>query len=209
MGTLKRNSEKRWILRKNGSCHFHSEEKILRNWNGYPKHRCLVSEPYSASDKLDRIPPGSTVIARGNGKSYGDASLGNCVISTLGNNKILAFSAATRSIHCESGTLISSILEKILPHNLFLPVVPGTKFITLGGAIASDVHGKNHCTQGSISKHVKEITLLTSDNETVTCTPKINPDLFWNTFGGKAKALVLGNDFIPWNLSRFIIKDSF
>ncbi len=101
------------------------------------------------------------VIARGQGKSYGDSSIQkNCVIGTKNLNRILKFDKKNGIISAESGITIKKIIEKTLKHGWFLPVTPGSKFISLGGMVASDVHGKNHHNVGSFRHHIKELSLM-------------------------------------------------
>ncbi len=118
------------------------------------------------------------------GRCYGDAALAENVYSTQAFNQVLHFDKDNGTIHCQSGATLDEILELIVPHGWFLPVTPGTKFISVGGAIAADIHGKNHHKEGSFSNHLLSFTLFTSSNETVTCTKQENPNIFWATCGG-------------------------
>ncbi len=124
------------------------------------------------------------IIARGNGRCYGDSSLQTTIFSTLKLHKFLSFDAESGVIHCEAGVLLSDILEVIVPKGFFLPVTPGTKLITIGGAVASNIHGKNHHTEGAISKYVEAIVLLTENGEILKCTSSENNKLFSETNGG-------------------------
>lgn len=124
------------------------------------------------------------LITRGAGLSYGDASLGNHILSTRHFNKMLAFDKEKGAIRCESGVTLDELLKVIVPAGWFLPVTPGTKFITMGGAVASDVHGKNHHKEGSIGRYVTEISLMLANGEVVTCSRGENRDLFHATCGG-------------------------
>src|ERR1700710_356044 len=110
----------------------------ISNWGNYPRVEAEV-ENLSPDTKLEK--PG---IARGTGLSYGDASLSSHIISTLKFNKIISFDTTTGVIVTETGATLDEVLRKIVPQGWFLPVTPGTKFITVGGAVAADVHGKNH-----------------------------------------------------------------
>src|SRR6476646_11908022 len=85
---------------------------------------------------------------------------------------------------CQSGITLDQVREVIVPKGWFLPVTPGTKFITVGGAVASDVHGKNHHVDGCFSHHVKEMDVITGLGERITCSPSLNADLFEATCGG-------------------------
>jgi decaprenylphospho-beta-D-ribofuranose 2-oxidase len=157
-------------------------KKLISNWNNYPVVEAdEISFDYDPelSEKLN----GSATIPHGNGRCYGDASLSACVINTLRFDKILSFDIDQGIITCQSGLLLSDLLQVIVPRGWFLPVTPGTKFITIGGAVASDVHGKNHHVDGSFSRHVRTITVLTGIGK-MTCDREHHADLFWATCGG-------------------------
>src|SRR5205085_8087628 len=115
--------------------------KQIANWGNYP---VIQAEEISFAfdDQLKKIIPGrKKIIARGNGRCYGDASLGETTINTLKYDKILSFDADKGIIECQAGITLDQVLEVIVPKGWFLPVTPGTKYITVGGAVASDVHG--------------------------------------------------------------------
>lgn len=133
--------------------------------------------------RAEVLQSGST-IARGNGRCYGDASLADTVFSTLKFDKVLAFDTGTGLFTCEAGITLDQILDIVVPKGWFLPVSPGTKFITVGGAVASDVHGKNHHVDGSFSNHVASIDILVADGRVISCSPSVHPDLFEATCGG-------------------------
>jgi decaprenylphospho-beta-D-ribofuranose 2-oxidase len=157
-------------------------KKLITNWNHYPVVEAdEISFDYNLelSSKLN----GHPTIPHGNGRCYGDASLSTSVINTLRYDKILSFDAQQGIITCQSGILLSDLLQVIVPYGWFLPVTPGTKFITVGGAVASDVHGKNHHVDGSFSRHVLSMSVLTGVSELV-CSKNQYPDLFWATCGG-------------------------
>ena len=127
----------------------------------------------------------SDVIPYGNGRSYGDSALSDNVVMMRGHEKFLSFDAHTGILHVQSGVLLSEILEVFLPRGWFLSVTPGTKLITVGGAIASDVHGKNHHVNGCFSECVDEFTLINNTNDKpIVCTKESNPELFHATCGG-------------------------
>jgi decaprenylphospho-beta-D-ribofuranose 2-oxidase len=106
------------------------------------------------------------------------------VVNTLRFDKVLAFNEQQGIITCQSGILLSDLLQIIVPRGWFLPVTPGTKFITVGGAVASDVHGKNHHVDGAFSRHIVSMSVLTGTGQTLVCSKDRNPDLFWATCGG-------------------------
>jgi decaprenylphospho-beta-D-ribofuranose 2-oxidase len=159
-------------------------KKIIANWGNYPVME-TEEKSFSSTEQLnDALSNADEIIARGNGRCYGDASLAKNTISTLKYDKILSFDTEKGILECQSGLTLDKILEVIVPKGWFLPVTPGTKFITVGGAIASDVHGKNHHVDGCFSHHVLEMDVLLANGETVTCSTNDNSDLFWATCGG-------------------------
>jgi FAD/FMN-containing dehydrogenase len=158
--------------------------EFLSNWNNYPAISAQVVTADQVSDVREIVRSSKNIIARGNGRSYGDASLNDVVFNSLSLNRILHFDEDAGTIEVESGILISQILERIVPAGFFLPVVPGTKYITVGGAIAADIHGKNHCIEGSFSRHIISLTLCTEDGNLLNCSPKENSELFYATCGG-------------------------
>jgi FAD/FMN-containing dehydrogenase len=159
-------------------------EKRLANWGNYPAISCDESSFSQEEQVQDFISSHSSVIARGNGRCYGDASLAQHSVSTLKYDKVLAFDTTNGIFECQSGITLDQILEIIVPRGWFLPVTPGTKFITIGGAVASDVHGKNHHVDGSFSSHIIDMDVITGDRETITCSAGQESDLFWATCGG-------------------------
>ena len=122
----------------------------------------------------------------GNGRSYGDVCLnhGGAVIDMCGLDRFVAFDPATGVVRCEAGVLLAEILDFAVPQGWFLPVTPGTKFVTVGGAIANDVHGKNHHHAGTFGRHVLGFELVRSDGTRRWCSPAENADWFAATVGG-------------------------
>jgi len=125
-------------------------------------------------------------IVRGLGRSYGDTSINDGAGVILGArlDRILSFDRDTGVVECEGGISLADIIDTYLPRGYFLPVTPGTKFVTVAGAIANDVHGKNHHRDGSFGNFVQELTLLTSAGDRLICSPESNADAFWATVGG-------------------------
>lgn len=148
------------------------------NWGKYP----VIDVLPASFQGVEKLP--SNWIARGLGRCYGDSSLGENMVSLLRNNRLLGFEADKGILHCEAGLSFQDLLVFAVPKGWFPPVTPGTKFVTLGGAMASDVHGKNHHKEGSISSHVLEFNLLTGAGEVLHCSPHSNPEVFEATFGG-------------------------
>lgn len=127
-----------------------------------------------------------TFLPYGNGRSYGDSCLndGGVLLDMRGLDRFIRLDAASGILRCEAGVLLAHILELIVPRGWFLPVVPGTKLVTLGGAIANDVHGKNHHRAGTLGCHVSSLELLRSDGTRTLCSPDENAELFRATIGG-------------------------
>jgi FAD/FMN-containing dehydrogenase len=130
--------------------------------------------------------PRHGVLPYGNGRSYGDSCQNHdgTLVDMRSMRKIADFNAETGIITAEAGVLLSDIIAFAAPHGFFPPVVPGTQFVTLGGAIANDIHGKNHHRRGTFGCHVEELSLLRSDGKTYTCSPSENARLYWATIGG-------------------------
>ena len=128
--------------------------------------------------------PGSFLPA-GNGKSYGDSGLNHAgtLADMRASNRFIAFDPQTGMLDAEPGVLLCDVIDHVAPHGFFLPVTPGTRFVTLGGAVANDVHGKNHHRRGTFGAHVEAMTLVRSDG--VHLVDRNNrPDLFAATIGG-------------------------
>jgi len=131
------------------------------------------------------VEPGS-LLAYGNGRSYGDTCLnaGGALVDMRAMNRILSFDPLSGVLEAEAGVLLSDIIAYAAPHGFFPQVVPGTQFITLGGAIANDVHGKNHHRRGTFGRHVEQLSLMRSDGKIHDCSPEGNAHLFAATIGG-------------------------
>jgi decaprenylphospho-beta-D-ribofuranose 2-oxidase len=159
-------------------------KRKIANWGNYP---VLESDEkfFSFEDQVkDLVRSSQHFIPRGNGRCYGDASLADETINTLKYDKILSFDTSNGIFECQSGLTLDKLLEVIVPRGWFLPVTPGTKFITVGGAVGSDIHGKNHHVDGSFSNHVLSMEILLADGRTVSCSPELEKDLFEATCGG-------------------------
>lgn len=158
--------------------------KKVSNWGNYPSVEVEIKSEDTISKINEFVQSRNEVIARGNGRCYGDASLGEHIFSTKRLNKFIYFDRLNGVIECESGVLLSDILELIVPQGYFLYVTPGTKYVSVGGAIASDVHGKNHHAEGCFSEYVIEFSILNDRGEVLKCSREENADLFWKTIGG-------------------------
>jgi FAD/FMN-containing dehydrogenase len=122
----------------------------------------------------------------GLGRSYGDSCLNaeGIVLATRELNNFISFDVEAGILRCQAGVSLAEIIQFCLPKGWFLSVTPGTKFVTVGGAIANDVHGKNHHVDGSFGHHVKQFELLRSDGQSLLCSEETNTDLFHATIGG-------------------------
>lgn len=154
----------------------------ITNWGLYPNAKSKLYHPNTYKDIIDYVKSTDQLIARGNGRCYGDAALANNIITTLNLNSIINFDKNSGIIRVQSGILLSTLLEYIIPFGFFLPVTPGTKFITVGGAFASDIHGKNHHIDGVFSDHVSEILILNEICEVLNI--KNGEEMFYKTAGG-------------------------
>ena len=141
----------------------------------------------SRNDKLSPpVDPKRTFLAYGNGRSYGDSCLndGGVAVKTRALDRFIDFDPAGGILICEAGVLLADILSLAVPQGWFLPVTPGTRFVTVGGAIANDVHGKNHHIAGTFGRHLLGFELLRSDGRRIDCTPRENTDFFAASIGG-------------------------
>ena len=151
-------------------------------WGNYPK---LIGDKqicYSESFDLtnNKIP----LISQGNLRSYGDSALSKNPLSLLNHNKIISFNDITGVLHCQTGILLRKIIEEFLEKGWFLPICPGTQDITLGGAIASDVHGKNHYKVGTFSECLLEFSLINGNKQKLICSKTNHSDWFHASCGG-------------------------
>lgn len=151
--------------------------------------RCLNAEQtvHWQRDRLQALPDSQqTLLPYGNGRSYGDSCLndGGVALKTRAMDRLISFDTVTGVLRCEAGVLLAEILRLVVPQGWFLPVTPGTRFVTVGGAIANDVHGKNHHVTGTFGGHVRVFELLRSDATRLHCSLSDNADYFAATIGG-------------------------
>ena len=154
------------------------------SWGRLPRTLAQVHPWHWSSNP----PPWGTepVLAYGLGRSYGDSCLndGGVLVPTRSLDHLVAFDAATGELTCEAGVTLDEILQFAVPRGWFLPVVPGTKYVTVGGAIANDIHGKNHHRAGTFGRHVQWLELARSDGRRLHCSETKEPELFHATIGG-------------------------
>jgi len=154
----------------------------LTSWGMYPiikNHKTSLSDTKKLNHYMQDT---NEFIPFGNGRSYGDSAINEEILYCKNYNNFLAFDDKEGILTCQAGVLLSEIIESYLPRGWFLKVTPGTKLITVGGAIASDVHGKNHHVEGCFSQCVKEFTIMLPSGEIETCKP--GSELFYATCGG-------------------------
>jgi FAD/FMN-containing dehydrogenase len=153
-------------------------------WGGVSPARQRVLAMRDRTAALPRVE--GTLLPYGLGRSYGDSCLndGQSIVSVRGMDRFIGFDASTGLLRCESGVSLGEIVEFALPRGWFLPVTPGTRFVTVGGAIANDVHGKNHHRDGTFGHHVRRFELLRSDGSRRECAPGCEEALFRATIGG-------------------------
>ncbi|KRE09789.1 FAD-linked oxidase [Bosea sp. Root381] len=159
-------------------------DTTLRSWGGLEAQgsTALTADAWIAGTSPQRVP----VLGYGNGRSYGDSCLNDGGPLILGRSldRIIAFDSENGLVTCEAGVLLDDLLELVVPAGWFPPVTPGTCFVTIGGALANDVHGKNHHRAGTFGRHVRVFELIRSDGQKLTCAPDINGALFAATIGG-------------------------
>lgn len=160
----------------------------LSGWGRYPVADCRVVRPRHTDD-LAAFAGEPSLIARGCGRSYGDASLNPALtVETGAANRLLGFDEESGLLTCEAGLTLAEIFRLFLPRGWIVPVTPGTKFVTIGGMIAADVHGKNHHQHGSFCDHVAWIDLALPEGRIVRCGPEEHADLFAAACGGMGLA---------------------
>jgi decaprenylphospho-beta-D-ribofuranose 2-oxidase len=156
----------------------------LHGWGRYPRIEAEAAFFESAGQAAALLARPGHWIAHGFGKSYGDSALNPRVLMTRRHNKLLDFDPERGIVTCESGVTLAELIAVFMPKGWFPGVIPGTKLITIGGAIASDVHGKNHHTAGCFSASVLSLRLMLPDGRMLQCSSTENPDLFRATCGG-------------------------
>lgn len=157
----------------------------IAGWGRYPTVEGELRPARTRADVPAAMVAPRAVIARGNGRSYGDAAIGTDVtLDMLPLDRMMAFDPETGLLKAEAGVLLSEVIDAFLPRGFFPVVVPGTRYVSVGGAIAADVHGKNHHRDGSFGDHVEALTLVTGTGEVITASRQENADVFFATTGG-------------------------
>jgi FAD/FMN-containing dehydrogenase len=163
------------------------EHSPYQSWGRYPKATDQTTSRLSHRfEDTWYVPEKTLILPYGMGRSYGDSCLNDQghLLLTRGLDHLIDFDPKEGILTAEAGVTLEEIIKFALPRGFFLPVTPGTKFVTLGGALANDVHGKNHHVDGNISHHVLEFELCRSDGSRMICSPSQNQDYFYATIGG-------------------------
>ena len=159
---------------------------VLTGWGRIAPSVAELGAPSDAAAVASLLRAPGAKIARGLGRSYNNAAQcdGGLVLSTARLNRIIELDRASGLVTCEAGVSLEQLMVAGLPHGWFVPVSPGTRQVTVGGAIAADVHGKNHHVAGSFARHVRSVDMVLPDGSPRTVTPESDPELFWATAGG-------------------------
>lgn len=153
-------------------------------WGRYPRARAAAVEPATEEELRARLAEPGDAIPRGLGRSYGDSALAPRLLLSSGFRHLLAFDPASGELTCEAGVSLGELVDIFLPRGWFPPVVPGTRHVTVGGAIAADIHGKNHHRAGAFGRWVRRLDLMLPDGRVVTCDRQRDAELFRATLGG-------------------------
>ena len=163
--------------------------RTLAGWGRTAPSSARVLTPTSVTEVVESLRDVTDrgVVARGLGRAYGDPAqnAGGLVLDMTGMNRVHAVDADAATVDTDAGVSLDTLMRQLLPFGLWLPVLPGTRQVTVGGAIAADIHGKAHHVEGSFCEHVASMDLVTADGEVHTLTPDgPEADLFWATAGG-------------------------
>jgi FAD/FMN-containing dehydrogenase len=158
----------------------------FESWGRYPSLPAEVQPLFWKEDFPPAFPPAAKMLAVGMGRSYGDVCLlqNGTLLKTPSLDRIISFDTETGLLRCEAGVTLAEILDFAVPRGWFLPVSPGTKYVTVGGAIANDIHGKNHHVAGTFGLHVPCFELVRSDGTQLMCSPTQNLEWYCATIGG-------------------------
>jgi FAD/FMN-containing dehydrogenase len=162
------------------------DQPQFESWGRYPKHFAEVRPLFWRDDFPAPIATDSKMLVVGMGRSYGDVCLlqHGTLLQTPNLDRLISFDSQSGLLRCESGVTLAQVLDFAVPRGWFLPVSPGTKYVTVGGAIANDIHGKNHHVAGTFGLHTLRFELVRSDGTQVMCSATENPEWYAATIGG-------------------------
>jgi FAD/FMN-containing dehydrogenase len=162
------------------------DQPQFESWGRYPKHHAELQPLFWKEDFPPANAPESKMLAVGMGRSYGDVCLlqHGTLLETPNLDRLISFDSQTGRLRSEAGVTLAEILDFAVPRGWFLPVTPGTKYVTVGGAIANDIHGKNHHVAGTFGLHTLCFELVRSDGTHVVCSPTENREWYAATIGG-------------------------
>ncbi len=158
--------------------------RLTSGWGLYPTVTAHVHTARLPVHLKQLLAAGGTWLPQGNCRSYGDGCLAPQVVSMLALNHLLDFDPSRGTVRAQAGITLDDLLRFLVPRGWFLPVTPGTKFPTLGGCLAADVHGKNHHLDGTLRNFVEQLDMVLADGSEISCSPQDHPDLFRATLGG-------------------------
>jgi decaprenylphospho-beta-D-ribofuranose 2-oxidase len=192
------------------------ERRVLTGWGLTAPSAARLAEvdPTSLAERLEAEHQGESagrgIIARGLGRSYGDAAqnAGGTVVRLAGSADAATIDGERGMVTVGAGVSLDDLMKILVPRGWFVPVTPGTRFVTVGGAIASDIHGKNHHVEGSFGNHLVRMSVMVASGDVIECSPDSHADLFWATVGGMGlTGIVLDATFrlIPIETSRCIV----
>ena len=169
------------------------KNNTISGWGNFPVIKGELTKVSTENHLIEAINANETVIPYGNGRSYGDNALNEHMIHYNDPKNPIEFNQETGIGYVNAATQIGDLIDHILPFGWFPPVVPGTKFVTIGGAIAADIHGKNHHVDGCFSQHIISFDLMLPNGDVVQCSNQENSDLFKATCGGMGLTGVILN----------------
>jgi FAD/FMN-containing dehydrogenase len=158
----------------------------FESWGKYPSLEADQLPLYWQEEFPPKSLPATQMLPVGIGRSYGDVCLldHGTLLTTRGLDRLVHFDAESGVLRCEAGVTLAEILDFAVPRGFFLPVTPGTKYVTVGGAIANDIHGKNHHIVGTFGSQLLRFELVRSDGTHLQCSPSENAEWFAATIGG-------------------------